>query len=49
MFQLVGVDFVGPLKYRKGKKNEGKTYVVLYAYILTRGIYLQLLPNMETR
>ncbi|XP_074629800.1 uncharacterized protein LOC141887949 [Acropora palmata] len=31
-----------------GKKNEGKAYIVLYACSLTRGIYLELLPNMET-
>ena len=47
-FQVIGVDFAGPLKYRKGKKNEGKAYIVLYACSLTRGIYLELLPNMET-
>ena len=47
-FQVIGVDFAGPLKYRKGKKNEGKAYIVLYACSLTRGIYLELLQNMET-
>ena len=47
-FQVIGVDFAGPLKYRKGKKNEGKAYIVLYACSLTRRIYLELLPNMET-
>ena len=47
-FQVIGVDFAGPLKYRKGKKNEGKAYIVLYACSLTRGIFLELLPNMET-
>ena len=47
-FQMIGVDFAGLLKYRKGKKNEGKAYIVLYACGLTRGIYLELLPNMET-
>ena len=45
---MIGVDFAGLLKYRKGKKNEGKAYIVLYACGLTRGIYLELLPNMET-
>ena len=48
-FQVVGVDFAGPLKYRKGKKNEAKAYIVLYACSLTRGIYLELLLNMETK
>ena len=36
------------MKYRKGKKNEGKAYIVLYACSLTRGIYLELLPSLET-
>ena len=47
-FQVIGVDFAGPLKYRKGKKNKGKANIVLYACSLTRGIFLELLPNMET-
>lgn len=47
-FQVVGVDFAGPLKYWKIKKSEGKAYIVLYACSLTRGIHLELLPNMET-
>jgi len=47
-FQVIGVDFASPLKYRKGKKNEGKVYIVLYSCDLTRGIYLELLPNMKT-
>ena len=28
-FQVVGVDFAGPMKYRKGKKNEGKAHMEL--------------------
>ena len=36
-FQVIGVDFAGPLQYRKGKKNEDKAYIVLYACSLTRG------------
>ena len=47
-FRVVGVDFAGPMKYRKGKKNEGKAYIVLFACSLTRGIYLELLPSLET-
>ena len=47
-FQVVGVDFAGPPRYRKGKKNEGKACIVLYACSLTRGIYVELLPSMET-
>ena len=47
-FQVIGIDFSGPLKYCKGKKSEGKAYIVLYVCSLTCGIYLELLPNMNT-
>ena len=46
---MVGVHFSRPLKYRKGKKNEAKAYIMLYACSLTEGIYLELLPNMEIK
>ena len=36
------------LRYRMGKKNEGKAYIVLYACSLTRGICLELLSSLET-
>ena len=39
-FQVIGVDFVGPLKFRKKKGQDGKAYLVLYACSLTRGIIL---------
>lgn len=47
-FKVVGVDFAGPFKYRKTQKVEGKAYLILYACSLTRALYLELLPNMET-
>lgn len=48
-FQVVGVDYVGPLKYRKNTKTEGKAYVLLYACSLTRALFLDLPPNLETK
>lgn len=48
-FQVVGVDYAGPLKYRKNTKTEGKAYVLLYACSLTRALFLDLLPNLETK
>ena len=48
-FQVVGVDYAGPLKYRKNAKTEGKAYVLLYACSLTRALFLDLLPNLETK
>ncbi|KAK3749831.1 hypothetical protein QZH41_004612 [Actinostola sp. cb2023] len=47
-FQVIGVDYAGPIKYRGRGKTEGKAYVVLYACSLSRGLFLELLPNMET-
>ena len=47
-FQVVGVDYAGPLKYRKKAKTKGKAYVLLYACSLTRALFLDLLPNLET-
>lgn len=46
-FKVIGIDFAGPLKYRKRQKVEGKAYLILYACSLMRGLYLELLPNME--
>lgn len=47
MFQVVRVDFAEPLKYRKGKNQEGKVYIALYTCSLTRGVYLELLSSLE--
>ena len=47
-FQVVGVDFAGPIKYRVSKKTQGKAYVTLFACSLCRAIYLELTKTMET-
>ena len=47
-FEVLGVDFAGPIKYRKSSRAEGKAYLVLYACSLTRALYLEVLPNLET-
>ncbi|PFX16727.1 hypothetical protein AWC38_SpisGene18979 [Stylophora pistillata] len=49
LFQVVGADCAGPLKYRKNAKTKGKAYVLMYACSLTRALFLDLLPNMETK
>ena len=48
-FQVIGVDYACPLQYRISRQREGKAYVLLYACSLTRGVYLDLLPSLETR
>ena len=47
-FNVIGVDFAGPVKYRGKRKEERKAYVVLYSCSLTRGVFLELLPSLET-
>ena len=42
-YQVTGVDYVGPIRYRVSKQREGKAYVLLYACSLTRGVYLDIL------
>ena len=46
-FQVVGVDFAGPIKYRVTQKKEGKAYIILYACSLTRALYFELSKSME--
>ncbi|XP_028418970.1 uncharacterized protein LOC114544572 [Dendronephthya gigantea] len=46
-FEVVGVDFAGPIRYKKTKK-EAKAYLVIFACSLSRAIYLELLPNLTT-
>ena len=46
-FEVVEVDFAGPIRYKKTKK-ESKAYLVIFACSLSRGIYLELLPDLTT-
>ena len=47
-FNVIGVDFAGPVKYRDKRKEEKEAYVVLYSCSLTRGVFLESLPSLET-
>ena len=47
-FNVIGVDFAGPVKYRDKHKEEHKAYVVLHSCSLTPGVFLELLPSLET-
>ena len=48
-FGTIGVDFAGPIKYVKKRKEEGKAYILLYACSLTRAVYLELMPSLDTQ
>ena len=45
---MVGVNFAGPINYLKLSRKEGKAYLVLFACSLSRALYLEVLPNLET-
>ena len=47
-YENIGVDFAGPIKYKMKPKQEGKAYLFLYACRLTRGVYLNVLLNLQT-
>ena len=47
-FEVIRVDFAGPIKYRIRAKTEGKAYLALYACSLARGLFLEVLPNLAT-
>ena len=46
-FQVMGVDYAGPIKYQISSKREGKAYIILYACSLTRVLYLDLTRSLE--
>lgn len=48
VFEVAGVDFVGPIRYRKGSNREGKADTALVVFSLTRGVHLELLLSLET-
>lgn len=47
-FQVIQVDYAGPINYRISSKREGKAYVILYACSLTRALYLDLARSLGT-
>ena len=47
-FQVIGVDYAGPIKYKKRGKVESKAYIVLYACFLCRALYLDLVSSLQT-
>ena len=47
-FQVLGVDYAGPIPYKISKKKEGKAYILLFACSLTRAIHLELLSDQST-
>ena len=42
-FQVLGMDYIGPLYYKKSLKS----YILLYCCSLTRAVYLDLMPDQS--
>ena len=39
-FEVAGVDFAGPIRYKRAKKKEGKAYLAIFACSLSRAVHL---------
>ena len=48
-FQVVGVDYAGPILVRTRKDREKKSYILLYACSLSRALHLELLPDLTAQ
>ena len=47
-FQVIGLDFAGPIMYKKGSSKQNKSYILLFTCSLSRAIHLELVPNQTT-
>eukprot|EP00795_Rhopilema_esculentum_P004343 gene4343-20558_t len=45
-FEVIGVDFAGPLAYKVRANTEGKAYILLFACSLTRAVYIDVVTDM---
>ena len=46
-FQVLGVDFAGPIRYQSKTRAQKKAYLVLYGCSLTRAVHLEVLQSLE--
>ena len=46
-FEVIGVDYGGPIRYHAGGNREAKTYILLWTCSLSRAVELELLPNLS--
>ena len=47
-FEVIGVDFAGPIHYQTRGKSSRKAYLALFGCSLTRAVHLELLKSLET-
>ena len=46
-FQVIGIDFAGPLIYIKKRKQEEKVYIIMYSCSLTRAAPMDLMRDQS--
>ena len=46
-FEVLGVEFAGPIRYKTKGKKFRKSYLVLYGCSLTRAVHLEVLKSLE--
>ena len=46
-FQVIGIDFAGPLIYKKKGQQEAKAYILVYSCSLTRAVYMDLMRALK--
>ena len=46
-FQVIGLDFAGPIAVKNTNKSVGKAYIIIYTCSLTRALCLELLPDQS--
>ena len=44
-FQVIGLDFAGPIMYKKGNSKQNKSYILLFTCSASRAIHLELVAN----
>ena len=47
-FEVIRLDFAGPLKYKEGKKSQGNAYLAIFTCSLSRAVHLELIASLET-
>ena len=47
-FEVIGVDFAGPIRYKQSKKSDRKAYLTFFTCSLSRAVHLEILPSLET-
>ena len=48
-FQVIGVDYTGPIYYRSRNKAISKSYISLFWCSVSRAIYLELVPDLTNQ